>query len=113
MAVGGLCQRIAGKSIPFEVSNFLSATSSLTADRHRNLSLAPAHKFQSQGNRLALPALELSYLFLAIAQAPLRCCLPSKHSSPNWQSTRKTLQNTRMGTGIGTTIVWQGFFSRG
>ncbi|KAF8890951.1 hypothetical protein BD779DRAFT_1515400 [Infundibulicybe gibba] len=45
--VPGLRQKIAGKSIPLE-----------------------ARKFQSQGNRLALPALELAYLFLGIAHAP-------------------------------------------
>ncbi|XP_006464184.1 hypothetical protein AGABI2DRAFT_194724 [Agaricus bisporus var. bisporus H97] len=48
-----LRQRIAGKSIPLE--KFVARK---------------ARKFLQQGNRLALPALELSYIFLGIAHAP-------------------------------------------
>lgn len=48
-----LRQRIAGKSIPLE--KFVARK---------------ARKCQSQNGRLALPALELSYLFLGIAHAP-------------------------------------------
>ncbi|KAK7451747.1 hypothetical protein VKT23_012426 [Stygiomarasmius scandens] len=51
--VPSLRQKIAGKSIPLE--KFVSRK---------------ARKFTSQGGRLALPALELAYLFLAIAHAP-------------------------------------------
>ncbi|CAA7263917.1 unnamed protein product [Cyclocybe aegerita] len=46
-------QKIAGKSIPLE-----------------KLVARKARKFISQGHRLALPALEIAYLFLAIAHAP-------------------------------------------
>jgi len=48
-----LRQRIAGKSIPLE--KFVARK---------------ARKFQEQGGRLALPALELAYIFLAIGRAP-------------------------------------------
>ncbi|KAF7427802.1 hypothetical protein PC9H_007018 [Pleurotus ostreatus] len=51
--VPGLRQRIAGKSIPLE--KFIARK---------------ARKFQQQGHRLLLPALELSYVFLGIAHAP-------------------------------------------
>ncbi|KAJ6459937.1 hypothetical protein C8R45DRAFT_1030124 [Mycena sanguinolenta] len=51
--VPGLRQKIAGKSIPLE---------KFVARR--------ARKFASQSNRLLLPALELAYVFLAIAHAP-------------------------------------------
>jgi hypothetical protein len=51
--VPSLRQRIAGKSIPLE--KFVARK---------------ARKFHDQGNRLALPALEMGYLFLAIAHAP-------------------------------------------
>ncbi|KAI0351117.1 hypothetical protein OH77DRAFT_1430135 [Trametes cingulata] len=51
--VPGLRQRIAGKSIPLE-----------------KLIARKARKFRQQGGRLALPALEFSYLFLGIAHAP-------------------------------------------
>lgn len=50
-----LRQRIAGKSIPLE--KFVARK---------------ARKFLDQGNRLILPALELAYIFLAIAHAPRR-----------------------------------------
>ncbi|KAL0953074.1 hypothetical protein HGRIS_007274 [Hohenbuehelia grisea] len=50
--VSQLRQRIAGKSIPLE-----------------KFAARKARKFQAQG-RLALPALELAYIFLAIAHAP-------------------------------------------
>ncbi|KAJ7080170.1 hypothetical protein B0H15DRAFT_857139 [Mycena belliarum] len=53
--VPGLRQKIAGKSIPLE--KFVSRK---------------ARRFLSQGGRLALPALELSYVFFAIAHAPRR-----------------------------------------
>ncbi|KAI5118784.1 hypothetical protein M0805_005014 [Coniferiporia weirii] len=48
-----LLQRIAGKSIPME--KFVARK---------------ARKFKKQGGRLALPALEYAYFFLAIARAP-------------------------------------------
>ncbi|KAA1467016.1 hypothetical protein DENSPDRAFT_768100 [Dentipellis sp. KUC8613] len=51
--VPNLRQRIAGKSIPLE--KFVARK---------------ARKCQSQGGRLALPALELAYIFLGIAHAP-------------------------------------------
>ncbi|KAF8989351.1 hypothetical protein BDQ17DRAFT_1402144 [Cyathus striatus] len=51
--VPGLRQKIAGKSIPLE--KFVARK---------------ARKFQSQGGRLALPVLELAYLFLGITHAP-------------------------------------------
>ncbi|KAJ7743912.1 hypothetical protein DFH07DRAFT_869858 [Mycena maculata] len=51
--VPGLRQKIAGKSIPLE--KFVARK---------------ARKFIAQGNRLALPALEMSYVFFAIAHAP-------------------------------------------
>ncbi|KAH7920441.1 hypothetical protein BV22DRAFT_804226 [Leucogyrophana mollusca] len=51
--VPGLRQRIAGKSIPLE--KFVARK---------------ARKFQQQGGRLALPALELAYVFQAISHAP-------------------------------------------
>ncbi|KAF8989353.1 hypothetical protein BDQ17DRAFT_1314373 [Cyathus striatus] len=51
--VPGLSHRIAGKSIPLE--KFVARK---------------ARKFQSQGGRLALPVLELAYLFLGITHAP-------------------------------------------
>ncbi|KXN89075.1 Tetratricopeptide repeat protein 39B [Leucoagaricus sp. SymC.cos] len=51
--VPDLRQKIAGKSIPLE--KFVARK---------------ARKFSQQGNRLALPALELAYIFLGIAHAP-------------------------------------------
>ncbi|KAJ7094900.1 hypothetical protein C8R43DRAFT_907997 [Mycena crocata] len=51
--VPGLRQKIAGKSIPLE--KFVARK---------------ARKFLAQGGRLALPALEIGYVFLAIAHAP-------------------------------------------
>ncbi|KAH7911470.1 hypothetical protein BJ138DRAFT_1172533 [Hygrophoropsis aurantiaca] len=51
--VPGLRQRIAGKSIPLE--KFVARK---------------ARKYQEQAGRLALPALELAYVFLAISHAP-------------------------------------------
>ncbi|KAJ7200925.1 hypothetical protein B0H12DRAFT_1163997 [Mycena haematopus] len=51
--VPGLRQKIAGKSIPLE--KFVARK---------------ARKFLAQGNRLVLPALEIAYVFLAIAHAP-------------------------------------------
>ncbi|KAJ6511716.1 hypothetical protein DFH09DRAFT_1251567 [Mycena vulgaris] len=53
--VPGLRQKIAGKSIPLE--KFVARK---------------ARKFLAQGGRLTLPALELSYVFFAIAHAPRR-----------------------------------------
>ncbi|KAG7096514.1 hypothetical protein E1B28_003943 [Marasmius oreades] len=53
--VPNLKQRIAGKSIPLE--KFVARK---------------ARKFQSQEGRLALPALEIAYIFLGIAHAPPR-----------------------------------------
>ncbi|THG95455.1 hypothetical protein EW026_g6202 [Hermanssonia centrifuga] len=51
--VPGLRQRIAGKSIPLE-----------------KFAARKARKFEEQGGRLALPALEFAYIFLGIAHAP-------------------------------------------
>ncbi|PPQ91091.1 hypothetical protein CVT25_013129 [Psilocybe cyanescens] len=51
--VPGLRQKIAGKSIPLE-----------------KLVARKARKFLAQNNRLALPALEMAYLFQGIAHAP-------------------------------------------
>ncbi|KAJ8509486.1 hypothetical protein ONZ45_g8372 [Pleurotus djamor] len=56
-----LRQRIAGKSIPLEVRIFFYFWKFVARK---------ARKFQSQGNRLLLPALELTYIFLGIAHAP-------------------------------------------
>lgn len=79
--VPSLRQRIAGKSIPLEVRFQLSSFtpfSEASADRLLRTWYGMAQKFmarkarkcQSQNGRLALPALELAYLFLGIAHAP-------------------------------------------
>ncbi|KAK7042053.1 hypothetical protein R3P38DRAFT_3389870 [Favolaschia claudopus] len=67
--VPNLRQKIAGKSIPLE--KFVARK---------------ARKFLAQSNRLALPALEISYVFLAIAHAPRR--VVEQHMLP---SVRKLL----------------------
>ena len=69
--VPDLRQKIAGKSIPLEV------WSQFHLRRKSHLTLSPqkfvarkARKFQSQNRHLALPALELAYIFGGIAHAP-------------------------------------------
>ncbi|KIJ64163.1 hypothetical protein HYDPIDRAFT_112092 [Hydnomerulius pinastri MD-312] len=56
--VSGLRQRIAGKSIPVE-----------------KFAARKARKYLSQKNRLLLPALELAYVFTAVAHAPRQIIL--------------------------------------
>ncbi|KAF9236545.1 hypothetical protein BU15DRAFT_49888 [Melanogaster broomeanus] len=56
--VSGLRQRIAGKSIPLE-----------------KFAARKARKYLAQKNRLLLPALELAYVFFAIAHAPRQVIL--------------------------------------
>ncbi|KAI6030082.1 hypothetical protein EDC04DRAFT_107009 [Pisolithus marmoratus] len=56
--VTGLRQRIAGKSIPIE-----------------KFAARKARKYLAQGNHLVLPAMELAYVFSAIAHAPQRIVL--------------------------------------
>ena len=63
-------QKIAGKSIPLEVRyQFHLIRSHLTLPPQK-LVARKARKFQSQNQHLALPALELAYLFHGIAHAP-------------------------------------------
>ena len=69
--VPDLRQKIAGKSIPLEVRSQFHLL------RKCHLTLFPqkfvarkARKFQSQNQHLALPALELAYIFHGIAHAP-------------------------------------------
>ncbi|KAG9310772.1 hypothetical protein JVU11DRAFT_8621 [Chiua virens] len=57
-SVSGLRQRIAGKSIPLE-----------------KFAARKARKYLAQNNRLILPALELAYVFAAIAHAPRQVVL--------------------------------------
>ena len=71
VGVPSLRQKIAGKSIPLEVR------SKFRLLRRSHLTLSPqkfvarkARKFQSQNQYLALPALELAYIFRGIAHAP-------------------------------------------
>lgn len=56
--VPGLQQRIAGKSIPVE-----------------KFATRKAEKFKKQGDRLLLPALEITYMFQGIMHAPLNVIL--------------------------------------
>ena len=70
-----LRQKIAGKSIPLEVRITVHLIRpNIHPDKilHllQKLVARKARKFHSQNNHLALPALELAYLFLAIAHAP-------------------------------------------
>ncbi|KAJ7747850.1 hypothetical protein B0H16DRAFT_1554834 [Mycena metata] len=67
-----LRQKIAGKSIPLE--KFVARK---------------ARKFLAQNGRLALPALEISYVFLAIARAPRR--IVEKHLLPSVRALLATL----------------------
>lgn len=68
--VPALRQKIAGKSIPVEVSSSDTWCAFLSIDCVSQKFVArKARKFQTQG-RLALPVLEFAYLFLAIAHAP-------------------------------------------
>ena len=69
--VPDLRQKIAGKSIPLEVrsqSHFLRKCH-LTPSLQKFVA-RKARKFQSQNQHLALPALELAYIFHGIAHAP-------------------------------------------
>ncbi|KAJ6562224.1 hypothetical protein B0H19DRAFT_1143862 [Mycena capillaripes] len=70
--VPSLRQKIAGKSIPLE--KFVARK---------------ARKFLAQDGRLALPALEISYVFLAIAHAPRR--VVEKHMLPSVRTLLATL----------------------
>ena len=67
-----LMQRIAGKSIPLEVSafGFKSQDRSPDALSLKKFIARKARKYQKQQQRLALPGLELAYNFLAINHAP-------------------------------------------
>jgi Protein of unknown function (DUF3808) len=69
--VPGLRQKIAGKSIPLEVQSqsHLLSKSHLTLWTQKFVA-RKARKFQSQNQHLALPALELAYIFRGIAHAP-------------------------------------------
>jgi hypothetical protein len=69
--VPGLRQKIAGKSIPLEVrsQSHLTRKSRLTLSSQKFVA-RKARKFQSQNQYLALPALELAYIFQGIAHAP-------------------------------------------
>ena len=69
--VPGLRQKIAGKSIPLEVRltvHRIRPNPNLTYTQ--KLVARKARKFHSQNHHLALPALELAYLFHGIAHAP-------------------------------------------
>ena len=69
--VPGLRQKIAGKSIPLEVrSQFHLLRKSHPTLSAQKLVARKARKFQSQNQHLALPALELAYIFHGIAHAP-------------------------------------------
>jgi hypothetical protein len=66
-----LRQRIAGKSIPLEVRcHRFSLKRTFQPHRLQKFVARKARKFSQQGNRLALPALELACVFLGIAHAP-------------------------------------------
>jgi Protein of unknown function (DUF3808) len=69
--VPGLRQKIAGKSIPLEVQSQSQpfSKSHLTLWTQKFVA-RKARKFQSQNQHLALPALELAYIFHGIAHAP-------------------------------------------
>ena len=69
--IPGLRQKIAGKSIPLEVrsKSHLVSKSHLTLTTQKFVA-RKARKFQSQNQHLALPALELAYIFHGIAHAP-------------------------------------------
>ena len=76
--VSRLRQRNAGKSIPLEVSKQLFSIGLLSfsfqsysgASRRQEFAARKARKYLAQKNRLILPALELAYVFSAIAHAP-------------------------------------------
>jgi hypothetical protein len=64
-------RRIAGKSLPIEVSLFYPGTAAC-GDRQltwvvQKFVSRKARKFVSQGNRLMLPAIELGYFFGAVS----------------------------------------------
>lgn len=67
--VPSLRQKIAGKSIPLEVIILPSSSCLANVMFYQKFVARKARKYQTQG-RLALPVLELGYLFLAIAHAP-------------------------------------------
>ena len=74
--IPGLRQKIAGKSIPLEVRRslilFVLPKSKFSKKKPlpQKLVARKSRKFQSQNRYLALPALELTYLFHRIAHAP-------------------------------------------
>ena len=75
--IPGLRQKIAGKSIPFEVRyrSLILSVLPIPNSQKKNLLFQKlvarkSRKFQSQNRYLALPALELTYLFHGIAHAP-------------------------------------------
>ena len=72
--IPGLRQKIVGKSIPLEVRyrSLIPQFPILTNKQNllQKLVTRKSRKFQSQNRYLALPALELTYLFHGIAHAP-------------------------------------------
>lgn len=76
--VTGLRQRIAGKSIPIE-----------------KFAARKARKYLAQGNQLMLPAMELAYVFSAIAHAPQRIVL--EKMIPDVQKALEELDLTEAG----------------
>ena len=71
VGVPGIRQKIAGKSIPLEVrSQFHLLRRSYLSFSPQKLVARKARKFQLQNQHLALPVLELAYIFHGIAHAP-------------------------------------------
>ena len=68
--VPGLRQKIAGKSIPLEVRSKSHLLRKILSYSPQKFVARKARKFQSQNQYLALPALELAYIFRGIAHAP-------------------------------------------
>ena len=68
--VPGLRQKIAGKSIPLEVRSQSHLLRKILSYSLQKFVARKARKFQSQNQYLALPALELAYIFRGIAHAP-------------------------------------------
>ena len=68
--VPGLRQKIAGKSIPLEVRSKSHLLRKILSYSPQKFVARKARKFQSQNQHLALPALELAYIFHGIAHAP-------------------------------------------
>ena len=65
-----LRQKIAGKSIPLEVCPGPLPTKIYATYNPQKFVARKARKFLQQGDRLALPLMELSYFSLSIARAP-------------------------------------------